>query len=168
MKYTITHIAEWILLGIITILLCYTAWKSYTIKEKVEYITDTIQFCDTLYFDSVSYDTVFLQRLDSVYLPIVHTKTDTIIQVDSVLVQIPYMTTVYDTTINKEDYQTHLKATVTGFNSTLDEVLLETTVFQKQPVISQKKWYEHIAPACGVGIGTDGKIGLFVGIGYTL
>lgn len=166
MKNTITHTAEWILLAIVTVLLCYTAWKSYTLKNEIEYITvtDTIFVSDTI--TNMGYDTIYFSHFDTVQLPAV-VINDTLVKIDSVFVQIPISTTVYDTIIQKEDYQTHLKATVTGFNSTLDEVLLETTVFKKEPVIQQEKWYQRFGIGVGVMVGTGG-VGVGGGIMYKL
>ena len=78
MKYTITHVAEWVLLAILAILCIYTAYKSYQIKEKVEYITvqDTIKICDTI-TEWKPYD-VYHYRTDTAYLPIIDEKFDTI------------------------------------------------------------------------------------------
>ena len=166
MKDILKHFVIGLVIGLIIsglMLWSYNVGKKHS-TNTVETINDTITVTDTI--TNWQYDTVYFNRYDTINTTDVVIVNDTIN--DTTYIQLPIYTHIYDTIIKKEEYQTHLKATVTGFNSTLDEVLLETTVFEKQPVIQQKKWYNHIAPACGVGIGTDGKIGLFIGIGYTL
>lgn len=166
MKYTITHTAEWILVAILGILLCYTAYKSYQLKGKIETITvtDTLTIQDTI--TNWSYDTMYLSRLDTIKLPVVDTVNDTIIKIDSVLVQIPINTYVYDTTITDSLYTTSLKATVSGFGVSFDSLYLNTKIMRQEPK-NTPKWYENICPSAGVGFGTGG-FGFFVGIGYKI
>lgn len=163
MKYTITHTAEWILLAIITVLLCYTAWKSYTIKEKVEYITktDTIQITDTI-TNWQPYD-VHHYRTDTAYLPVIDTILDTV--TDSVFVEVPVSMYRYDTTIVDSNYETSLKAVVSGFGVTMDSLYLNTKIMQQEAILvpKQRRW--------GVGAGLmygTGGIGIGVGIFYKL
>lgn len=159
MKYTITHTAEWVLLAIITTLLVFTAWKSYTLKEKVEYITTTDTITD------FAYDTVYFSHFDTVQLPAV-VINDTLIQVDSVYVQIPISTYQYDTVISNTNYRTSLKAVLSGFGVSVDTLCLSTEIMQQQPK-NNPKWYNNICPSAGVGFGTGG-FGFFVGIGYKI
>lgn len=165
MKYTITHTAEWILLAIITLLLVFTAWKSYTLKDKIEYITvtDTITITDTI--TDLAYDTVYFSHFDTVQLPAV-VINDTFVQVDSVYVQIPISTYQYDTIISDTNYTTSLKAVVSGFGVSFDSLYLNTKIMRQEPK-NTPKWYENICPSAGVGFGTGG-FGFFVGIGYKI
>lgn len=164
MKYTITHTAEWILLAILALLCIYTAYKSYTIKEKVEYITirDTIQITDTI--TEFQPDTIYFSRFDTVQLPAV-VINDTLVKIDSVFVQIPINTYVYDTTITDSLYRTSLRAVTSGFAVTMDSLYLNTEIFPQK--VKKAPWYNNIVPAVGVGFGSGG-FGVFAGVGYKL
>lgn len=163
MKYTITHTAEWVLLAIITVLLCYTAWKSYTIKEKVEYITktDTIQITDTI--TNWQSDTVYFSHYGTINTTDVVIINDTVN--DTTYIQLPIYTYIYDTTVTYTDYETSLRAVVSGFGVTMDSLYLNTKIM---PLKAKKQpWYGNIVPAVGVGFGTGG-FGVFAGVGYKL
>ena len=165
MKYTITHVAEWVLLAIITLLLIFTAWKSYQLKGKIETITvtDTITLTDTI--TDWNYDTMYLSHFDTIKLPVIDTVNDTIIKIDSVLVQIPISTYTFDTTITDTNYRTSLKAITSGFAVTMDSLYLNTEIMPQRA--KKQPWYSNICPAVGVGFGTGG-FGVFVGAGYKI
>jgi len=167
MKDKIVHTAEWILVVILGVLLIYTAYKSYTVKEKLNYITttDTIHYTNTI--TNWQHDTVYISRLDTIKLPVVDTINDTIIKLDSVLVQIPINTYVYDTTITDSTYRTSLRAVLSGFQCQMDSLYLNTEITPQKPQITHKNWYQHLCPAVGIGFGTGG-FGIFAGIGYEL
>lgn len=156
---------DYILFGLILIGLVFIVWKSYTIKNKVEYITvtDTITIADTI--TNWQYDTVYFSHFDTVQLPAV-VINDTLVQVDSVYVQIPISTYQYDTIISDTNYTTSLKATVSGFGVSFDSLYLNTKIMRQEPK-NTTKWYENICPSAGVGFGTGG-FGFFVGIGYKI
>lgn len=156
---------DYILFGLILIGLVFIAWKSYTIKNKVEYITvtDTITITDTI--TDLVYDTVYFSHFDTVQLPAV-VINDTLVQVDSVYVQIPISTYQYDTVVSDTNYTTSLKAVVSGFGVSFDSLYLNTKIMQQEPK-NTPKWYENICPSAGVGFGTGG-FGFFVGIGYKI
>lgn len=156
---------NYILFGILLVGLVFVAWKTYTLKEKVEYITttDTITITDTI--TDFAYDTVYFSHFDTVQLPAV-VINDTLVQVDSVYVQIPISTYQYDTIISDTNYTTSLKATVSGFVVSFDSLYLNTKIMRQEPK-NTPKWYENICPSAGVGFGTGG-FGFFVGIGYKI
>ena len=156
---------DYILFGLILIGLVFIAWKSYTIKNKVEYITvtDTITITDTI--TDLTYDTVYFSHFDTVQLPAV-VINDTLIQVDSVYVQIPISTYQYDTVVSDTNYTTSLKAVVSGFGVSFDSLYLNTKIMRQESKNSPK-WYNNICPSAGVGFGTGG-FGFFVGIGYKI
>lgn len=159
MKKTI----EYILIAILALLCIYTAYKSYTIKGKVEYITvkDTIQLTDTI-TDWQPYD-VYHYRTDTAYLPVIDTLLDTV--TDTVLVEIPIEIYRYDTIIKDTNYTTHLKAVLSGFNTNIDTLTIHTEIMPQQP--KKAPWYSNICPCVGVGFGTGGA-GVFVGVGYKI
>lgn len=154
---------EIILTVILGILCIYTAYKAYTIKDKVEYITDTIQICDTI--TELTSDTVYLSHYDSVYLPVVI--NDTILQLDSVMVQVPISTTIYDTTIQDTAHTTHIRAQISGFATSLDSLTTTTIITHQEPKIPPKKWYDNLGIGAGIMYGTGG-FGIGVGIMYKL
>lgn len=125
--------------------------------------TDTVVINDTI--TNLQYDTVYFNHYDTLKLPVVDTINDTILKIDSILVQIPISTTVYDTTIKKEDYQTHLKAVLNGFQTSVDSVYLSTEIIKQEP--KKQPWYGNIGVGIGLMYGTGGW-GLGVGIMYQL
>jgi hypothetical protein len=165
MKYTITHVAEWILLAILAILCIYTAYKSYQIKEKVKYITiqDTIKLNDTIV--DMEYDTCYLWKKDTVKLPVVINDTTTLIKIDSILVEVPKYKYYYDTILKDTAYSTRFSAVIEGFDVNLDSVYLNTIIAPQKA--KKEPWYRNICPAVGVGYGISG-FGIFAGVGYKL
>ena len=163
MKYTITHTVEWILLAIITALLVFTAWKSYTLKDKIEYITvtDTVKICDTI--TNMAYDTVYFSHYDTINTTDVVIINDTVN--DTTYIQLPIYTYIYDTTITDSTYRTNLKAVVSGFQCQMDSLYLSTEIFPQK--VKKQPWYGNIVPAVGVGYGTGG-LGIFLGVGYKI
>lgn len=163
MKNTITHTAEWILLAIITVLLCYTAWKSYTLKDKIEYITvtDTVKICDTI--TNMAYDTVYFSHYDTINTTNVVIINDTIN--DTTYIQLPIYTYIFDTVIQDTNYRTSLRAVTSGFNVTMDSLYLNTEIMPQR--VKKQPWYTNLCPAVGVGFGTGG-FGVFAGVGYKL
>ena len=163
MKNTITHTAEWILLAIISVLLCYTAWKSYTLKDKVEYITvtDTVEICDTI--TNWQSDTVYFSHYDTINTTDVVIINDTVN--DTTYIQLPIYTYIFDTTIADTNYTTSLRAVVSGFDATMDSLYLSTEIMPQR--VKKQPWYTNICPAVGVGFGTGG-FGVFAGVGYKL
>ena len=164
MKHTIiTHTAEWILLGIITILFCYTAYKSYQLKQKVEYITttDTITVTDTI-THLQPYD-IHHYRTDTAYLPVIDTLLDTV--TDSVFVELPISIYRYDTTVTDSNYTTRIQAVVEGFAVSLDTLSIHTQITRQEAILlpKQRRW--------GIGAGLmygTGGFGLGVGVFYKL
>lgn len=165
MKYTITHTAEWILLAIITVLLVFTAWKSYTLKGKIETITvtDTITLTDTIV--NWQSDTVYFNRYDTINTTDVVIINDTVN--DTTYIQVPIYTYIYDTTITDSLYTTSLRAVTSGFSVSMDTLMLNTQIKPQKVQITTKKWYQRLCPAVGIGFGTGG-FGVFGGIGYEL
>lgn len=158
---------ETVLIVILALLCIFTAWKAYTIKDKVEYIntTDTLFINDTI--TDWNYDTMYLSHFDTIKLPVIDTINDTILKIDSVLVQIPISTYTFDTTITDTNYRTSLKAITSGFAVTMDSLYLNTEIKPQTVQITPKKWYQRLCPAVGIGFGSGG-FGVFGGIGYEL
>ena len=154
---------EYILITILALLCIYTAYKSYTLKGKVEYITvtDTIQLSDTI-TQWQPYD-IYHYRTDTAYLPIIDTVLDTI--TDTVLVEIPIEIYRYDTIIKDTNYTTHLRAVLTGFHTSIDTLTIRTEIMPPAP--PKKPWYTNFCPAIGLGFGTGG-FGVFAGVGYKI
>lgn len=158
-------VIEYILIGILAVLCIFTAWKSYTLKQKVEYITiqDTIKLNDTIV--DMEYDTCYLWKKDTVKLPVVINDTTTLIKIDSILVEVPKYKYYYDTILKDTAYSTRFSAVIEGFDVNLDSVYLNTVIAPQKA--KKEPWYRNICPAVGLGYGTSG-FGIFAGVGYKL
>lgn len=165
MRNTIAHTAEWILLGIITILFCYTAYKSYQLKQKVEtvYITDTVRLSDTI-TQFQPYD-VHHYRTDTAYLPVIEEKLDTILKIDSVLVEVPISIYKYDSIMEDSAHTTRIHAVIQGFAVSLDTLSVNTEIHQQEP--KKQPWYGNIGVGVGLMYGTGGA-GVGIGLMYRL
>ena len=158
-------VIEYILIGILAVLCIFTAWKSYTVKQKVEYITiqDTIRLNDTIV--DMEYDTCYLWKKDTIKLPVVINDTTTLIKIDSILVEVPKYKYYYDTILKDTAYSTRFSAVIEGFDVNLDSVYLNTIIAPQKA--KKEPWYHNICPAIGLGYGTSG-FGIFAGVGYKL
>lgn len=163
-KNTTFEIILTVLLGILCI---YTAYKAYTIKGKVEYITitDTIfitdSICDTII--SPKYDTTYFNHYDTIPYEVV--VNDTL--KDTLYIPIALNTYKWDTSIVDVNYETNLKLTATGYDVTLDTVILNTNIHYKQPVQIKEKWYNRLGVGVGLMYGTGGA-GIGIGLMYKL
>lgn len=151
-------------LAIMGILLVILSHKTKNDVDNMIATTDTIYITNSI--TDWQYDTVYFSHFDTVQLPVVCTVNDTIIKSDSIYVQIPINKTVYDTAIADTSHTTRIHAVIQGFAVSLDTLSVNTEIIQQQP--KKQPWYGNIVPAVGVGFGTGGQIGLFVGIGYKL
>lgn len=163
MKNIITHTAEWVLLAIITVLLLFTAYKTYTLKDKVEYITktDTVTLTDTI--TNWQCDTMYFNRYDTINTTDIVIINDTVN--DTTYIQLPLYTYVFDTTITDTNYTSDFKAVVSGFNVSLDTLSIHTKILQEKviPVPKQRRW--------GLGVGLmygTGGFGIGAGVMYQL
>jgi hypothetical protein len=159
---------EAICIGIIIGLCIFIEYKVIMLQKKVDnltQITDTITVTDTI--TNWQSDTVYFSHYDTIKLPVVDTINDTIIKIDSILVQIPISTTVYDTTITDSTYKTSLRAITSGFNVSMDSLYLSTEIIKQEPKITHKKWYNNFGVGVGLMYGTGGA-GVGVGIMYKL
>ena len=154
---------NYILFGILLVGLVFVAWKTYTIKEKVEYITttDTIEIFDTITQLKPQYITI--SHFDTVPMEVFI--NDTII--DTLLVQIPIERYHYDSTIVDTNYTTHFSASLTGYKLSFDTLRLSTEIIENKPIPTPKKWYDNIGVGAGLMYGTGG-VGIGVGIFYKL
>ena len=165
MKDILKHFVIGLVIGLIASGLMvwgYNVGKRHS-SNTVEIITDTITLTDTITNWEPEY--VYLSHFDTIKLPVVDTVNDTIIKIDSVLVQIPISTTVYDTTITDINYKTDLRAVLSGFQTSVDSVYLSTEIMQQNP--KKQPWYNRLGVGVGVGFGTGG-FGVFAGVGYKL
>lgn len=158
-------VIEYILIGILAVLCIFTAWKSYTLKEKVEYITiqDTIKLNDTIV--DMEYDTCYLWKKDTVKLPVVINDTTTLIKIDSIYVEIPKYKYYYDTILKDTAYSTRFSAIIEGFDVNLDSVYLNTIIAPQK--LKKEPWYRNIGIGIGLMYGTGGA-GVGVGLMYKL
>lgn len=151
-------VINYILFGILLAGLVFVAWKTYTVKEKVEYITVTDTVCDTITQLKPQYITI--SHFDTVPMEVFINDTIT----DTMLVMLPVEHYHYDSTIVESNYTTHFSASLTGYKLSFDALCLSTEIMRQEPK-NTPKWYENIVPAIGVGYGTGG-FGIFLGVGY--
>lgn len=166
MKDTITHIAEWVLIVILALLCIFTAYKAYTVKNNVEYITntDTLVITDTI--TNWVPHTVTKYRTDTAYLQIIEQKLDTV--TDSIFVAVPIYDYTFDTLIKHQDYETRLKCNVSGYNVEFNELTENTTIYPRE---AKTKKENRFGLGVGIGIGyKDGGItvGPTIGLMYKL
>ena len=164
MKDILKHFVIGLAIGLIAsglMIWGYNVGKRHS-TNTVDTIIDTIQINDTI--TNLQYDTVYFNRYDTINTTDVVIINDTVN--DTTYIQLPIYTYIFDTLIQDTNYRTSLRAVTSGFNVTMDSLYLSTEIMQQNP--KKQPWYGNIVPAVGLGFGTGGQIGLFVGIGYTL
>lgn len=164
MKDILKHFVIGLVIGLIISGLMvwgYNVGKRHS-TNTVDTITDTITHTITNW----NYDTMYLSRLDTIKLPVVDTINDTIIKIDSIYVQIPINTYIYDSVINDSLYKTDLRVVVSGFNVSMDSLYLSTQIMPQK--VKKAPWYTNIYPAVGLGFGTGGGFGVFAGVGLKI
>lgn len=166
MKKEILDIIKHFILGLIIGLIIsglmvwsYNVGKRHSTQTT---ITDTIVNNDTI--TNWQSDTVYFNHYDTINTTDVVIINDTVN--DTTYIQLPIYTYIYDTTITDSTYRTSLRAVVSGFDVTMDSLYLSTEIMPQK--VKKQPWYGNIVPACGIGFGTGGQIGLFVGIGYKI
>lgn len=163
MKDIIKHFVIGLVIGLIASGLMvwgYNVGKRHS-TNTVDTIIDTIQINDTI-TQWQPYD-VHHYRTDTAYLPVIDTILDTV--TDSVFVEVPVSMYRYDTTIVDSNYETSLKAVVSGYSVSLDTLSIHTEITKQEAILvpKQRRW--------GVGAGLmygTGGIGIGVGIFYKL
>lgn len=163
MKDLLKHFVIGLVIGLIISGLMVWSYNAGKRHCTVVTDTDTVVINDTI--ANLQYDTVYFSHYDTLKLPVVDTINDTILKIDSVLVQIPISTTVYDTVIQKEDYRTSLRAVLSGFQTSVDSLYLSTEIMQQR--VKKQPWYGNIGVGVGLMYGTGGW-GLGVGLMYKL
>ena len=130
---------------------------------------EPVTFTDTVTLVDLKYDTVYKTKTKVETLRLVDTclVSDTVTDSVFVNVEVPIYTYQYDTLISTDSSKTHLRAVCEGFSVTLDSLSIQYEKVHQEAKKPLKKWYQHLAPALGVGYGTSG-FGLFIGVGYTL
>ena len=157
-------ILKYFLLGVFCSMCMVAGWYIGNKGKNTEYITDTIEVRDTITELKPQY--IKLDHYDTVKLPVVDYRYDTVVKLDSVYIQVPISNFIYDTVIKDTDYTTSLKAQISGFLVNVDSIFINTKIMH-QELKKEPKWYQRLCPAAGVGYGTSG-FGFFVGIGYKL
>lgn len=148
--------------------------KGFEIYEEItkQYSTEGT-YTHTL--TSIIFDTVYLDKYikyvetDTLYLTdtITNTTTDTLYLTDTIY--LPNQISIKDTTfvndINNQIVSNELHLRLSGYQVSIDTLCLNTSITS---ITQNSKWYERIVPSAGIGIGTNGKLGVFMGIGYRL
>lgn len=123
-------------------------------KKTTELIELTDIEPEIIFLDNLVYDTVFIEKTEIVRLPIYtidtvkQTDTLTLVEIDSVDVQLPIEISHYqDTLLN-----TAISFDLRGFQCKVDNLYLKS---MKVPTIEQKvpkKWYNNFGIGVGLGI----------------
>lgn len=155
---------------------CFITNQQNKLNELLEYIEKTPTeetFNHTL--TSVIFDTVYQNKYipyyetDTLILTdtITNTITDTLILKDTVYLpnEISIKDTTFSDTVNNQIINNQLHIQLSGYQVSLDTLKLNTSITS---ITQNKKWYSNFVPSAGIGIGTNGKLGIFVGIGYKL
>ena len=159
---------RWIIIFVTAGICSLLAWFFGRMSApKPEFVTDTIT--DTIV--NWKYDTIYRYDTKVVKLPIhdTTTVTDSLLLVDSVMVDVPIYKYHYDTTLSDTHGSTRLTATMSGYDVNIDTLEVTTTI---TPIIIKETlpWYKRFRPSVGIGIGTNYKgeatAGLYVGVGY--
>ena len=154
---------------------CFITNQQNKLNELLDYIEQkSTEETFTHTISDVLFDTVYLDNyipyyeIDTVILSdtITETTTDTLYIKDTI--QLPNQVSIKDTTfvdsINNQIINNQLYIQLSGYEVSLDTLKLNTSIIS----IQNKKWYERLTPAIGVGVGFNGKVGIFAGLGYRL
>jgi hypothetical protein len=155
---------------------CFITNQQNKRNELLEYIEQkSTEETYTHYISDVIFDTVFQDKyipyyeIDTVILTdtITNTTTDTLILKDTVYLpnEISIKDTTFLDTLNNQIINNQLYIKLSGFQTSIDTLCLNTSITS---IKQNPKWYERIVPSAGIGIGVNGKLGVFMGIGYRL
>ena len=163
MKDIIKHFVIGLVIGLIIsglMLWSYNVGKKHSTNTvDTIFITDSI--CDTII--APKYDTTYFNHYDTIPYEVV--VNDTL--KDTLYIPIALNTYKWDTSIVDTNYETNLKLTATGYDVTLDTVILNTNVHYKQPIKIKEKWYSRLGVGVGIMYGTGGA-GVGIGLMYKL
>lgn len=164
-----------ILIAFCLIQSCFITNQQNKLNELLEYIEQNpTEETFTHYISDVIFDTVYQNKYipyyetDTLYLTdtITNTTTDTLILTDTVF--LPNQVSIKDTTfvdsINNQIVSNQLHIQLSGYQVSLDTLKLKTSITS----IQNKKWYNNLVPSAGIGVGLNGKLGVFIGIGLRL
>lgn len=173
----ITKYLLFVLFLILTLTVSYHYGKIQGLNKYYKELTklNTTQETYNHTLTSVIFDTVYQDKyipyyeIDTVILTdtITDTITDTLILKDTVYLpnQIGVVDTLFTDTLNNQIINNELYFKLSGYQVSLDTLRLNTSIIS---ITKKQKWYERIVPSAGIGIGTNGKLGVFMGIGYRL
>ena len=151
-----------VILVILVVLLSVKSMKYYQksqVKPETVYLTDTLT--------QVIYDTLFIDHLETVKLPVVDTLIliNDSLRIDSVFVEVPISVYKFDSTFTTDTTFLNIRIQNSGFNVTLDSLSyrLEYTPTKT------KKTHWFIGPSLGIGYDfTTGKLIPTIGIGLII
>ena len=150
-------------LGVLLVALAIYAWHLNT-KVRVLANLEPVTVTDTLTLTNWQHDTVYQTKTKVETLRLVDTAWlgDTVTDSVYVQVEVPIFTYEYDTLFQSDSVKTHLRAVLEGFDVSVDTLSIDWEIVHQKAKNPPRKWYQHIAPAVGVGYGTSG-FGFFAG-----
>lgn len=157
-----------LVLGVLVAGLAIYTWHLNTKVRELANL-EPVQVADTVTLTDWHYDTVYRTDTKLETLRLVDTAWlgDTVTDSVYVQVEVPIYTYQFDTTQTTDSTSLHLKAVLRGFEVSVDTLSIQWEKVAQKAQNPPRKWYQHIAPAVGVGYGTSG-FGFFAGVGYTL
>ena len=156
-----------LILTVIYLLLFFlvnTNRKSQVIQEKQP---EPVIITDTL--TNIVYDTVYLERYNTVKLPVVDTLilTNDSLRIDSVFVEVPISVYRFDTTLTSDSTVLNIFVQNKGFNVTLDSLSyrLEYTPTHQNTNYFREHFKFGLGVSTGFGVFSK-KLDVFLGIGF--
>lgn len=171
----ITKYLLFVLFLILTLTVSYHYGKIQGLKKYYKELTKLNSTEETYNhtLTSVIFDTVYKDKyipyyeIDTVILTdtITNTITDILILKDTIYLpnQISIKDTVFTDTVNNQIINNQLHLQLSGYQVSLDTLRLNTSITS---ITKKQKWYNNLVPSAGIGISTNGKLGVFIGIGY--
>lgn len=113
---------------------------------------------------SVIWDTVMLDRYETVVLPLTDTLWRDSVRVDSVHVEVPIYRYAYDTTLKTDTTELDLSVRVSGFGVSLDTLAFGFRYTPKATVSKERRFGVFVGPM--IGVSSNRRLSVGVGIGF--
>lgn len=154
-----------VVLALFVGLALYTCHLSGKVRDLLN--MEPVTVTDTVTLVDLRYDTVYQTNVKTETLRLVDTAYVDTSDTVYVQVEVPVYRYRYDTLFSSDSVKTRLLAVLEGFNVSVDTLSVQWEITHQEAGNLPRKWYDHIAPAVGVGYCTSG-FGFFVGVGYTI
>ena len=160
-------IKSMLILAVIYLLLFFLVKTNRTCQVIQDKQSQPVVLTDTL--TKVIYDTVFLERYNTVKLPVVDTVTliNDSIQIDSVFVEVPISVYKFDTTFTTDTTQLNLSIRNSGYDVKLNSLSYSFTYKPTHQKSNYFKDHFRFGAGAGAGYGCFSKQpDIFIGFGF--